>query len=66
MSIAKQKQVPLEFRPWIYDSTGNYKVHALFVRDVAEEVRMAGRGYRNFVADWEIMRAVGMALCGMK
>ena len=48
MSIAIQKQVPPEFQPWIYDSTGNYKVHALFVRDVAEEVRKAGRGYREF------------------
>jgi hypothetical protein len=42
-----KQQVPPEFEPWIYDSTGSYHAQVGRVLYAAEEVRKAGRGYRE-------------------
>ena len=37
-----------EFQSWVYDSTGNYRKQIGRILFVAEAVRKAGRGYREF------------------
>src|SRR5437763_6662147 len=44
----ERQPVPPEFDSWIYDSTGNYRPQVGRILFVAEEVRKAGRGYREF------------------
>ncbi len=63
--------VDSEFQSWVYDSTGKYRKQIGRILFVAEAVRKAGRGYREFrkqVGNYEngfgIMRSEINSWCG--